>query len=231
MSRNYIEYDLSKIKNYKGGYIVDKDPLNETQKSRFNQVIKQDIIFEPAISLDQSKNIKCKECESVELDFKFLEIFNARVCYKCKKALPDKYSLLTKTECKEDYLLTNSELHDKEILPHMRKSNPRKPEWSTMMLFLRYQVEEFAWKKWGGPEKLDKEWQRRLEEKKLRKDKRLQKKIQELKKHTRTTQYIEKIRRKQTKHIHNFSLPIIDSSTGLTIKKCSCGFETEEILI
>lgn len=112
------------------------------------------------------------------MDFQFLEIFNVNVCYKCKKALPDKYSLLTKTECKDDYLLTNSELDDQEILPHMRKCNPRKPEWSTMMLFLRYQVEEFAWKKWGGPEELDKEWQRRLKEKELKRDKKLEKKIQ-----------------------------------------------------
>ena len=37
------------------------------------------------------------------------------------------------------------------------------------MLFLRYQVEEFAWKKWGSPEALDTEWQRRVDEKKKKK--------------------------------------------------------------
>ncbi|CCJ28597.1 unnamed protein product [Pneumocystis jirovecii] len=230
MLENYIEYDLTKIKDYKGGYIVEEKSSNEAQNSKFNHAIRHNIIFDPPISLDPSENIKCDECGSVELDFQLLRVFNARVCFKCKKALPDKYSLLTKTECKNDYLLTDSELRDIEILPHMKKTNPRKPEWGPMMLFLRYQIEEFAWKKWGGPEKLDIEWERRVKEKKMKKALKLQKKIEDLRKRTRTSQYIEKIKGKQEKHIHNFSLPVTNSM-GLTIKKCSCGFEIEEIFM
>ncbi|KAG5519036.1 hypothetical protein PMAC_002568 [Pneumocystis sp. 'macacae'] len=204
---NCIEYDLTKIKDYKGGYIVEEKPFNEAQNSKFTQIIKHNVIFDPPISINPSENIKCKECGSVELDFQFLRIFNAR-----------------------DYLLTDSELGDREILPHMKKTNPKKPEWGPMMLFLRYQVEEFAWKKWGGPEKLDMEWERRIKEKKMKKALKLQKKIEDLRKRTRTTQYIEKIKGKQGKHIHDFSLPTMNSM-GLMIKKCSCGFEIEEIFM
>ncbi|KAG4304252.1 hypothetical protein PORY_002433, partial [Pneumocystis oryctolagi] len=226
--QDYIEYDLSKIKDYKGGYIVDKDSSNKVQNSKLNKVIEQNTAFDPllAISLDPSDNIKCKECGGVELDFQFLKIFNTRVCYKCKKKFPDKYSLLTKTECKNDYLLTDSELHDKDILPCMEKPNPQKPGWGVMMLFLRCQVEEFAWKKWGGPENLDMEWERRVKERKVRKVMRLQKKIEDLRKRTRTTQYIEKIKNKQEKHVHDFSLPTINSM-GLMTRKCFCGFEND----
>lgn len=50
---------------------------------------------------------RCWECGSREIDPKWKEIFKCRVCEKCKKGDPDKYSLLTKTEAREDYLLTD----------------------------------------------------------------------------------------------------------------------------
>ena len=46
-----------------------------------------------------------------------------------------------------------------------------------MMLYVRYQVEEFAWKKWGGPEGLDKEWERREKQKKEKKDKKFEQQL------------------------------------------------------
>ena len=81
----------------------------------------------------------------------------------CKYKFPDKYSLLTKTEAREDYLLTEPELKDPELLPHLEKPNPHKSTWNNMMLFLRYQVEEYALseRKWGSAEKLDEEYQKR----------------------------------------------------------------------
>ena len=56
-------------------------------------------------------------------------------------------------------------------MPHLLKANPHKSTFANMMLFLRYQVEDFAWKKWGTPEALDAEWQRRVDEKKKKKNK------------------------------------------------------------
>lgn len=47
------------------------------------------------------ENPKCKLCNSIEIDWQILNTFNCRVCFKCKQAHPDKFSLLTKTECKE----------------------------------------------------------------------------------------------------------------------------------
>jgi DNA-repair protein complementing XP-A cells len=77
-----------------------------------------------------------------------------RVCTACKKKFPEKYSLLTKTECKEvrtpfcrsrrnsrqDYLLTDPELKDEDLLPHLLRPNPYASTYSNMMLFLRVQV-------------------------------------------------------------------------------------------
>jgi len=130
-----------------------------------------------APSLNPDDNPQCFECGTIELDFLFLKTFGTRVCFKCKEKLPEKYSLLTKTECKEDYLLTDPELRDEEILPHLLKANPHKSTFANMMLYVRYQVEEFAWKKWGGAEGLDKEWERRETMKKEKKDKKFEQQL------------------------------------------------------
>ena len=60
--------------------------------------------------LDVSLNPKCKECNSIDVDFTFKKIFNCLVCNKCKDQYPEKYSLLTKTECKEVGFLLRSKL-------------------------------------------------------------------------------------------------------------------------
>jgi DNA-repair protein complementing XP-A cells len=78
-----------------------------------------------------------------------------------------------------------AELRDQEVMPHWLKANPHKSTYSNMMLFLRYQVEEFAWKKWGSPEALDTEWQRRVDEKKQKKNKKFEEGLKELRRKTR----------------------------------------------
>lgn len=68
-------------------------------------------LFEPGLSVlaDEKERKKCRECGSLEIDFVWEEVFNCCVCNACKEKFPEKYSLLTKTECKEDYLLTDRE--------------------------------------------------------------------------------------------------------------------------
>lgn len=65
--------------------------------------------FEPGLSMltEKEDRKKCRECGSLEIDFVWDEVFKCRVCSTCKETYPEKYSLLTKTECKEDYLITD----------------------------------------------------------------------------------------------------------------------------
>jgi DNA-repair protein complementing XP-A cells len=60
-----------------------------------------------APSLDSTENPKCKECKSMDLDPIFFNVFHMYLCPTCKEKYPEKYSLITKTEAKEDYLLTD----------------------------------------------------------------------------------------------------------------------------
>jgi DNA-repair protein complementing XP-A cells len=55
----------------------------------------------------KDKTTKCRECGILEIDWKWDEVFGISVCNACKDKFPDKYSLLTKTEAREDYLLTD----------------------------------------------------------------------------------------------------------------------------
>lgn len=68
--------------------------------------------FEPGMSVlkDEAERKKCRECGNLEIDFVWEEVFGCAVCGRCKEAKPEKYSLLTKTECKDDYLLTDRTL-------------------------------------------------------------------------------------------------------------------------
>jgi DNA-repair protein complementing XP-A cells len=148
---------------------------------------------------------------------------------------------LTKTECKTDYLLTDreeclsvlravaetlytAELRDEDLMPHLLKANPHASTYHNMMLFLRYQVEEFAWKKWGSPEKLDEEYERRQAEKKKKKSKKFEEALAALRKKTKETVWQ---RRKDEEHKHVFGAPEVGQD-GVAREVChECGFTVE----
>lgn len=110
-----------------------------------------------------------------------------------------------------------------------------------MMLFLRYQVEEYAFNtKWGSAEALDAEFERRASAKKAQKEKKFKEKLFELKRKTRT----EAMRRGREdgaaqkfgdeigrggRHVHEWGRAI-ENEDGVSLKTCvQCGMEVEEL--
>ncbi|KUI68042.1 DNA repair protein RAD14 [Cytospora mali] len=203
--------------------------------------------FEPGLSaiVDKEERKKCRECGNFEIDWVWEEVFGCCVCNACKEKFPEKYSLLTKTECREDYLITDPELRDKELLPHLSRPNPHKSHWHDMMLFLRYQVEEYAFNtKWGSAEALDAEFERRETNKKKRKEEKFREKLLDLKKKTRTDAYRrgtgsslsgggakfgQDLGANKGKHVHEWGRAI-QNEEGMSVKTCvSCGMEVEEL--
>ena len=193
---------------------------------------------------------KCRECSSLDIDFKWQDGFQISICNACKDKFPDKYSLLTKTEAKEDYLLTDPELKDETLLPHLERPNPHKSNWQNMQLFLRLQVEHYAFsdKKWGSSEALDAEYERRQKASKEKKEKKFNKKLQDLKKRTRVEAYKaarargegdddvglahfgKRIKGINERHVHEWGRSVLDKETGLSRKRCEeCGMEVEEL--
>lgn len=96
------------------------------------------------------------------------------------------------------------------------------------MLFLRYQVEDFAWKKWGSPEALDAEWERRVEEKKKKKNKKFEESLRDLRRRTREGVWQ---RRKDQEHKHVFGT-IDTTEDGGARQVCQeCGFAVDVEII
>lgn len=188
---------------------------------------------------------KCRECASLEIDWKWQDVFSIGICNACKDRIPEKYSLLTKTEARDDYLLTDPELKDEDLLPHLERPNPHKQSFHAMQLFLRLQVESYAFspQKWGSSEALDQEYEKRREVTKARKEKKFKNKLDELKKKTRVEAYKrarttggpeahfgQAIRGRFDRHEHEWGRSVEDPETGMTKRRCEeCGMEVEEL--
>lgn len=95
------------------------------------------------------------------------------------------------------------------------------------MLFLREQVEAFAFsdKKWGSPEALDEEFERRQAEKKRKKGKKFEEKLKELRRRTRTNVWHK---RQDEEHVHDFGEGTVVGRNGNEVQRCEdCGLEVE----
>lgn len=228
--KNYIEYDFSKIKDTKGGFMSEEQDDQSNQLS-LEEWQKMQQLKEAPKMLNDPDAPKCFECGTPELDFVFYNAFKIRVCGACRNKFPEKYSLLTKTECKEDYLLTDPEMRDTELLPHLERPNPHKKTYTNMMLYVRFQVEEFAFRKWGGPEGLDAEWEKREKSKKDRKEKKYLAKINEMRKRTRAEQLTRS--RRDDRHDHEWVAVESGnpSAANAVSRRCTvCGMTTEELV-
>lgn len=239
--KDYIEYDFSTMKDSRGGFLEDKESnglrgyeeepqsLQEWKEKQKKEHLVKDL--PPPIDLENAP--KCFECGSLEVDPNLYSNFRqVRVCRRCMRDKPEKYALLTKTECKEDYLLTEPELQDQAELPRIEKPNPH--GFLRMQLYLRFQIEEFAWKKWGSPEGLDKEWEKREAARLQRREKKYQDKLKEMRKKTRAEEYTRKLRNGMSlgeRHVHQWSAPL-EAGGNVVRKRCiECGMETEEVII
>jgi DNA-repair protein complementing XP-A cells len=261
--QKYVEYDFSKMTDTKGGFMTQEDdpynkrlhaPEEEGGKPAHMSLREWETVqlrrklrdqragpYEPGLSVLERASKKCRECGSLEIDWLWDDALKCQVCNSCKDKFPEKYSLLTKSEAREDYLLTDPELKDEALLPHIEKPNPHKSTWHNMMLYLRYQVEEYAFsdKKWGSPEALDEEFERRTKETKERKEKKFRTKLNELKKRTRVEAY-KRARGGgggefgdiigKGRHEHEWGRAVEDPETGMTKRSClDCGMEVEEM--
>ncbi|KAJ2039891.1 DNA repair protein rad14 [Coemansia sp. S3946] len=235
MSSGYYEYDFSKMNDTRAGFLEEDATAAGSPDKKRKVISIDDIPFNP----DPNDATKCCECGSIDLDMVYLKIFKVMVCKPCVDKIPDKYSLLTKTEAKEastahkpithtlsDYLLTDSELRDRELFPVWEKANPHKSTWNNMLLYMRQHLESFATKKWDGLENLDKEFERRIDEKRERKEKKYKQSVANLRRRTRVEEW-EKNRR-QRLNIDNAHEHVYEPIDDGCEQKCTiCGMVIE----
>ncbi|KAJ2813515.1 DNA repair protein rad14 [Coemansia furcata] len=199
MSSGYYEYDFSKMNDTRAGFL-EEDPAAAGSPVKKRKVVSIDDI---PLDSDLNDEAKCCECGSIDLDMVYLKIF-------------------------KDYLLTDSELRIRELFPVWEKANPHKSTWNNMLLYMRQHLEEFATKKWDGLDNLDKEFERRIDEKRERKEKKYKKSIANLRRRTRVEEW-EKNRRQrlniETAHEHVYEP--VDGGDGSEQKCTICGMVIE----
>ena len=104
-----------------------------------------------------------------------------------------------------------------------------------MMLYLRFQVEDFAFKKWEGAEGLDTEYQTREREKKRKKELKFEAKLNELRRKTRTAALTKKVKERSGftgnhEHVYGDEYTTPELESGMVLRKCTiCGIEVEEL--
>lgn len=97
---------------------------------------------------------RCSRCSSLSFDREWHDTFGITLCAQCRKD----EKLISKSTARQKYFVTDSEM---KRLGSLRKCNPHKKEWQKMHLYLETQIQEIAYKKYGGPEGIE-EHQRKL---------------------------------------------------------------------
>lgn len=118
----------------------------------------------------------CESCDSTTIDAEYYDNFQVMVCFSCKESNAQ-YGIITKTQARNEYLLTDEELADSSCLPSISKKNPHNPRWADMKLYLRKQVHDFAVKKHGTEEAIKEALSNRNENRTDRKSKQFLKKL------------------------------------------------------
>ena len=194
--------------------------------------------FPTSIASDRpSWLLVCEKCnaDAIMLDQKYFESLNVSVCNNCIRAVPEEYSLLTKTEAKQDYILADSEL---STLPFITRPNPHKKTWSKMYLYMRRHLEVYAFEKWKGEEGLDEALDKRDEKRKELMNKKFKRRLNELRRKTytglqldgsfnRVSSSTSTSRNRNQSHQHDFDKPSsYDPSKPDQLRKTclSCGF-------
>ena len=115
--------------------------------------------------------------------------FGVLVCDNCRRKNDNgKYTLVTKTEAKQEYLLLDTDLDVQfEGLRCIEKKNPHNERWGIMKLYLRYQVEKISYERYGGEQGLEEEIAKRFADKQKLQEKRQKNKVTKLRKQTLTS--------------------------------------------
>lgn len=189
-------FDIEDSKKYSEHITVNNKQINKNHGDDMSNILRQE---------------RCSYCKIPDIDQQMKRLFNIICCNSCRRT---ELKFITKTTCKNDYLISEEELRQ---FKHVDLPNPRKESWNDMQLFLKSQIEEYALERYGTLEKIEELKIQRAKDRKARKLNKVKKNIKKLKKgvvHIDT----------RKKHRHKF---VQKGKKGV----CECGMtiEMEEI--
>ena len=180
-----------------GGFFVDDSDQDVVSK---HGIIRKNASSDLPILPDTREN-ECDDCEELFSNSFLLSNFDEKICDNCHDPRGN-HALITKTEAKQEYLLTDVDLEKREpALRYILKRNPRKYARSYMHLYLKLQVQERALEVHGSEESLEENRTVRGEKRESRKRKMFQKQIKTLRMEARSSFYKKKL---TTNHEHTF---------------------------
>ncbi|KAI2811202.1 hypothetical protein BLOT_002375 [Blomia tropicalis] len=206
----YDELKVSASQDTGGGFFLN----NEEKSDKFSiqqqqqQPSSSKQTLDKPILLDTRENV-CDECQDNFSNSFLLSTYNEKICDQCNEP-KGRHRLITKTEAKSEYLLSDADLEMREpILKFLLKKNPRDyARHGYMKLYLLMQVEERALEVWGSEEKLEEERELREEKRDNRKRKKFDKEIKKMRMDARSSYYKKRL---TETHEHEFGAEEPDS--------------------
>uniref|UniRef100_H2Z4Z7 XPA C-terminal domain-containing protein n=1 Tax=Ciona savignyi TaxID=51511 RepID=H2Z4Z7_CIOSA len=173
------------------GFLIEENP--DVAPKKLKKVIEPPPVIAGDLTI-------CLDCDKPFLDSYLLSTYNHPACDKCRD-VEDKHSVITKSEAKDSYLLSEVDLTKREpILKCVVRKNPRHNKWGDMKLFLKLQVEQRALEVWGSEEAIEKEHELRQQKREEAKRKKFDKNMKQLRKEVRSSLYSVKVHG----HQHSF---------------------------
>ncbi|EFX89375.1 hypothetical protein DAPPUDRAFT_220521 [Daphnia pulex] len=213
-----IRVQNSRLIDSGGGFLIDEKDLEEEQS-------KEVVISEIPAPIILPDRPHCDECEQPLHDSLLYRSFSCPVCDPCKDANDDKYSLITRTDARQEYLLKDCDLDLREpILRFILRKNPLNPRWGDMKLYLRLQVEKRALELWETLEKIEEEKELRETKREKSKTKKFNQQVKNLRMAVRSSVY----KKVTASHQHVFGEEKFDAEKDIYYRKCStCSFQQE----
>ncbi|XP_037072923.1 DNA repair protein complementing XP-A cells homolog [Pollicipes pollicipes] len=165
-----------------------------------------------------SERPACDECDAAVASSFLVDSFDCAVCDACHKEHAEKYALVTRTEAKNEYILRDSDLDEREpLLRFITRRNPHNPRWGQMKLYLRLQVEERALLVWGSEEELERQHELRDKKREKVKVNKFNRRVKELRMAVRSSVYKKKL----TGHEHTYGEEVYDEEADTYTRTCT----------
>eukprot|EP00041_Stephanoeca_diplocostata_P015569 m.297622 g.297622 ORF g.297622 m.297622 type:complete len:425 (-) comp20084_c0_seq2:571-1845(-) len=190
-----------------GFFVEDEEEFKESSSSSSIPQRLEDL--KPESHPQYPQHPSCVDCKQDFFNSQLQRQFGVNACDECQQSFRDgKYSLVTKTAAKNDYLLRDHDLSGRpDSLRFIEKTNQRNRHWSKMKLYLLSQVEERSFALYGDEDGLDAEFERREDAKRGAQVARQKKKMQQLRKDTLTARWMSA----SGKHTHQFGAETYDA--------------------
>ncbi|EDW72204.1 uncharacterized protein Dwil_GK10358 [Drosophila willistoni] len=175
-----------------GGFLLEQAVL-PGQGTKDNTDVKASPIIDDAIAIPVQYE-ECLDCGDQFADSYLFNNFVHSVCDKCRdKDAEERYTLITRTEAKAEYLLKDCDFDKREPpLRFISRKNPHNVRWGEMKLYLHSQVLKRAMDVWGSEEELVRQHELRDDKREMGKARKYNKQMKQLRMEVRSSIYTKK---------------------------------------